>query len=562
MTETTATEKQRVKGIQGYLQNAEETGNPIKPLTQEEASKRNRQQAKEQYVQINWDEYKSVVGGENAPLRFFVNKNNPKDTLVRIMYPGSEYPVVVRIPEAKTNPDLEAMTQYWFEIETKVMLDETTLWLLGEIASRYNRRQPLILEGMPAVSKTFVTWVFACIVGQPYDRLSFSAGSKEQHIQGSRTPDVKIKVRTDLERLLDSKAVTKKIQRIEYKDEEKRTPVETDILLYHETLRELLKNPEVNEEEIYFTCELLQSVLNVKLLVESQYAWQDTNAVKILEGGGILALDEINTVEDIAVTEVLLPALEVNNQTIPMPKARGKHVTRHPDAMIIIAQNPISVAGRNALTDAFESRCEKVIVPNITEEYISNVLTFFMTGNDPTSRINGRLIKGRENVPTSQRKHLEFMPKRDLVIQAISTIHVKIAEMVTKQVIGRNKRDGGSYVFDQRDIAAILDAMQATIEREFVKDTATGLEPVDIDWIHVVKKSLKQVYVSCLPGDETTGDYQRVNDFIENQPIWNMMKTVNTAPTATGTATASFSSAGTPLAEDANAGGIVPDWGK
>lgn len=538
--------------IEKYLTRARDTGSPLETLPLA-SNQETLQHTKEQYLKIDWSRYETVYGNEDTPLKFLLAKDNEKDALVRILFPGSEYPVVVRIPEENVHPDLANLTEFWFNIENKVMLDETTLWLLGEIGSRYNRRQPMILEGMPAVSKTFVTWVFACIVGQPYDRLSFSAGSKETEIRGGRTPDVVRKIRPDLDRVMNSVALKKRVEKLNKKPEEQRSPAENDFLLYHEVILELIAKADADQQELFYTAELMQAIINISLIVETQLGWKDTNFSKILEHGGICALDEINTVADMRVVEIILPSIEVNNTNIPMPDARGANIKKNPDAMIIAAQNPPSVGGRSPLTDAFESRCQKVIVPNITEEYIQNVLTFFMTGNDPDIRINGKLMKGRKDVPTPQREFLENMPKRDLVIKAIAKLHVAIAEMVNKQVIGRNKREGGSYVVDQRDISAMLDSMIGTINRDMVKDTPTGIEAVDIDWVYVVKKALRECYVACLPGDETTGDYQKVNDLIEQQPIWNIInRAQNNVPV--------YVDPSIKIETDVATGGEVPEW--
>jgi hypothetical protein len=98
----------------------------------------------------------------------------------------------------------------------------------------------------------------------------------------------------------------------------------------------------------------------------------------------------------------------------------------------------------------------------------------------------------------------------------------------------------------------MLDSMITTINRDMVKDTATGLAPVNIDWVYVIKKALREVYLTCLPGDETEGDYQKVNDLIEQQPIWNMInRAANNTPV--------FADASVKVTEDPTTGGVIPE---
>ena len=99
-----------------------------------------KQYLREQFNKIDFSKYvEEKPGSKEAPIRFLKNKENENDRILRVIYPGSEYPVVVKIPEKSDLPsELAESIQTWEDIENKVMLDETTLWVLSNILVRYN----------------------------------------------------------------------------------------------------------------------------------------------------------------------------------------------------------------------------------------------------------------------------------------------------------------------------------------------------------------------------------------------------------------------------------------
>jgi len=121
-------------------------------------------------------DYEFENNNPESPIRFLCNKNNPNDRLVKI---GREIVPVLPKPE---DPELLEHWWDWKEIEKMVCFDQPTLNLLEEVASRYNRRQSLTVEGVPAVTKTFGIWVFAVLIGSPYYRVNMTPNSKDRAI--------------------------------------------------------------------------------------------------------------------------------------------------------------------------------------------------------------------------------------------------------------------------------------------------------------------------------------------------------------------------------------------
>jgi MoxR-like ATPase len=514
--DTAANQAASAEGAAAHRQEGQDSAAQLK------ASAETKAHIREHYHKIDWGKYEAVGGNENSPIRFYAAKDNATDRLVRVLHPDSDLPVVVRIPEAVQHEELKKLVSTWEKNEHKIMLDNTTLYVVAEILVRYNQRQPLIVEGPPAVSKTFGSWVAATVIGVPYARINFSADTKEAAFLGAKSPENKRKVRLDISKFVNSKAVARITEEYTKIPEQQRSDKQRDFLLYMDLVKDFLKDGE-SAEEIFYAVELLQSAMpGAKLIYESQYEWKDAVPLLVFQHGGFIDLDELNRVGDTRVTDALLALLEVANNKIAI-NGRDEHVIRHPDAFIMATQNP-DVAN---LPDAMESRFQKLVLPPITQEYVENILNYFMTGNGPDLRINGKVLPGQRGVMTDQRPFLENMPKRELVVKAIARFHVAVTEMVNTGAIRKTKKDGGSYVFDQRDISALLDAMIATLTRREVKEVGDKLVPIetgDISWEYVVKEAVRQVYVRCLPGDETKGDYKKVNDLLEQQPIWNALK--------------------------------------
>jgi len=493
---------------------------------------------REQFDKIKITNYEAEKPGtENDAIRFLKSKDNPEDRIVRILYPGSEYPVIIQIPEKAGLPaDLAESIQTWEDIQHQVMMDETTLWVIANLAARYNRKQPVVLEGPPAVTKTFGTWVFACIIEQPYHRVSFSAGTRADDLFGSRTPDITQRVRNDIKRLLESVAVSTHInsrknalKKLEERGEdtsEQYITLESQISLF-ETLKQMLDAEEIDEEQVLYAALMLQELPGMTQLVhETQFSWQDSRLTKILKYGGVLALDELN-VADPEVVEALLAVLEVNTRRIPMPEARLEGtLTQHPNAFAVAAQNPPNVGGgRSELSRATQSRTEFVELPGVTESYVENVLRFFMSGIESDFLVNGKMMKGRKGVETEYHKYFKQAPSLELIIKTIAQVHISFDKMVNAGEIGRkSKRDGGSYVFDQRDVTAIVSAIACTIETSYVVDTPTGLDYAEIDWEDVIKRALEQVYLTGMLDFKDDSDRERAEAVIDGLPLWGRLR--------------------------------------
>lgn len=497
--------------------------------------------ASEEYIRshfrsIDFSQYEAESGTESSPIRYYRHKEQPEKRLLRLIAPGMEFPMVVTLPEKTNNPELRGMIETWENIQNRVMLDTTALTVLYRMAERYEQRQPLILEGPPGVSKTFLTWVFACMVEAPYHRLSFSSGTREGQILGSRsTKQITTSVMSTYD-LIRFPLFQNEFRAAERTPEDRRSERHQTLINCLDSLIYLEEaGVPVTDAGYILTLQMLESALgkNVELIHTAEYTFDDSMLVKIVEHGGVVALDEMNVPVDPAVVEALLPLFEVNNPLLPMPSEREKgHARKHRHLWTVIAQNPPKYAGRHLLSGPMESRHHKEMLGEITEEYVKNILNFFIRGNDPNVRINGKQYQGRQDVQTRYRS-LEVMPQLDRAISAIAKVFVKLNEWVDNGDIGRLKKEGGAYMFDQRDVASMLDTMLTILQRQMV-DEKTGeliaIKPEDIHWGHIVKEAMTLVFLNCVTGDENDreSDYYKVMTLINTLSLWNDLKNPKT----------------------------------
>ena len=119
------------------------------------------------------------------------------------------------------------------------------------------------------------------------------------------------------------------------------------------------------------------------------------------------------------------------------------------------------------------------------------------------------------------------IPHLPEVIKAIAGFHMKVLALVEGQDpttrIGKNKREGGNYVFDQRRIFSVLRAIQMAT-RGWRVDTDNSGNPQNIlDLEQIIKGALRDVYIDGM----TLGhDQDLVTEQLEGLPIWEHLRNI------------------------------------
>jgi hypothetical protein len=501
-----------------------------RPDVSDIVTKKQRQEfIRRHFEKIDFSKYEMEPGGENLAIAYYTSKEDPQDRLLRVIWPDSDYPIVFPVERTTTDEKLRSLTKTWAEKQKNVMIDEDFLDIVCEIFSRAIMGQTHILEGQPGVSKSYAAEAAAAMAEVACVRVSYSSGTRESLFTGKTVAEQKRKLSLPIERILSFPTVTKRFAYIkaEWEESKSMTASDRDFITALSTIYEL-KNAGYSEDELVLAVESLSvSMGGIGLVASADRVWADSDALYVYQHGGWAIHDEPNTVEDTGVLNKLLPFAEVKTDRVSIgpERTQGEVVYRHSSYHCILTQNPPGTISRSALPEPLTSRSQTTEVPPLSSGRIKAFFTFFITGNDPELRIKNRVMKGRQNVQTDYRR-LESMPKLSTVIPALTDFHLKIVDMKKKGEIGRKKTDGGNYEFDQRDIEALLDAMIGFLNRRNVVENPNGTitEKDSVDWIEVIKSSLKQVYLSGLQGTESEGDLKKVNDFINGLPLWQILE--------------------------------------
>lgn len=492
---------------------------------------------------------------EWTPIRYFKHKEDETKRLVIIASPYKDTDdIMLQLPEKPHDPYLKQMISTWKEIQHVVMMDQEMLELIYQMGDSYGTRLPMIIEGPPARSKTFAAWVFSTIIETPYARMTCSSGTRESYLLGSLQPSRERVGLYTIRDVLTNPAVLQRVRLCEKAKESKDSHLSfndqaeiSDFLTSIETLLELEKleghlsvvegqevtdpNPiipgkvNLDDPRVLMAYDIITRRTGIQLVGETKYEYVDSKAVRVYEGGGIAIFDEFNTISDDGVQANMLPMLEARNSSFVVSSQRNPPaVKKHNDFFAIITMNPPNTIGRRQLGEPTISRTAPTTLGPVTEEYVKNIIDYFLTGNDPDIRMKEKLVQGRKNVSTPFRA-LEDIPYRDLVIQAITRVHTTMDQWVTNKTIGAARREGGFYVIDQRKVTAVLDLMLRSYNHRFV-ETAAGLAQVDPDWVAILKSALHKVYESGVKGEilDPDSDRAKVHALIEGLPIWDKLR--------------------------------------
>ena len=243
-----------------------------------------------------------------------------------------------------------------------VCFDQPTLNLLEEVASRYNRRQSLTVEGVPAVTKTFGIWVFAVVIGSPYYRVNMTPNSKDRAIYGGREPSGKRSLVVPLDELLGVDRDTEGII-TNPNDELAGRPylyLDPKAAEYAKQLRARhVQGQTIDLDEV----DALGNFAGVNLVQRNEFEFVPSVWMKFLEKGGIVAVDERN-VADPAIFEGALALFEAGLKRFNIPNSGLPPITRHPMYWAVSAQNQIEHGSDRFLSSKPSlSREEYVIVP-------------------------------------------------------------------------------------------------------------------------------------------------------------------------------------------------------
>lgn len=431
------------------------------------------------------------------PIKFYKNTNGER--VVSIL---DEYNVPVPNPE-KFPPEIRKDITDWSVAEKQVMLGEAELNLLIKIARRLAGAGNVVIEGPAAVSKSYVGgWIASALFGWPYFSTTFGPSTEGEDIFGGPTklPPRFVEPLGEL------------LQRAEISGESANENIKS--------IAQVLKQQlEIGGEEAVkvFDVRRLSVALGLGpdgLFLLDEIGWEDSALMTKIMQGYYVCMDELNRTRFM---NLLTDIFDPHRNTISIPGRKG--AVDKSRAFIVGTQNTSAYAGAEETPQHIASRERMVRVGENDLQFYKNLYGFFTKGDNPKFIHGGKEFCWKQDIKTDFRDQLEQLGDQRLgrVIAALSTLHMTLNGMVDQRQLGKVKKEGGNYVFDQRDIRSLL----KSIKKSLSGYAATAGENNDLkqvtNWEIVIKEALYEVYAD----GAQMADQIVIRDLIDNMPIWD-----------------------------------------
>ncbi len=381
-------------------------------------------------------------------------------------------------------------------------LDENTVNTILHVASAYERRSPLFLEGDTATSKTSSVEFFASQIGAEVRRLNLSGQTDTSELIGKFVPnDGSIKI-----------AFEKHVKGWNNSDQGEWEA--TQKKFRSETVRTM--QAARDEGRILSKDELSAIALNEGFhITETQWVWQDGILPQAMKKGQILILDEVTLAEP-QILERINSALE-NPASIVLTENGGVKIGpggefEIADGFWIVATgNPAGYAGRSILSDAFIRRFPDYYrVPNPTQLQFKQMLELMVYGTQPDLNINGVKYAGSRST-NAEFGSLSEKPEIKEFITHLAAFHmdiVKMSDPKTRTIGAERHRTGGKYVFTRDTLVAVLNFINKERVLDRTATARTGEKVYVTDFRTLAKMAIERFYLSPV----AEADRQSVRD--------------------------------------------------
>lgn len=363
-------------------------------------------------------------------------------------------------------------------------LDEPTLKMLRFLTRAVTLRQPCLLEGETASSKTSAVLFLAALANREVVRINLNGQTDTSELVGRYVPN------EELPRL----SVDDLVAHIDLLE------AESQQILQRVTIEARDLSP----------VETQQIVANERMTAP-QWRFQEGLIPRAMRHGWWVILDEMNLAEP-PVLERLNSVLE-REPTLVLTEGDGTRfgpdgdVPVHPDFRVFATQNPAEYQGRSVLSPAFKDRWVATwqADPPGEREY-RQMLDRVVHGRQPDIEALGMRWRGAAfSADPPPHAALAGVPGLSSFLSRLAALHAGLVRMATPSdgkaaSLGASRRE--RYVFSRRALLAVLDGL-AEIE---LVDPRTGASlafheapvPVAID-------AIERAYLDRIRGDEDRG---------------------------------------------------------
>lgn len=363
-------------------------------------------------------------------------------------------------------------------------LDSRTLMTLEKIAAAVELRQPCLLEGETATSKTSSIEYLAMRTNTPRIRLNLNGQTDTSELIGKYVPN----------------------------DGQLAIEFEEALRENGDSLPPKLKTKLENARKegrglTLLECQELSKALDLKI---PEWRWQDGKIPLAMKKGYWLILDEINLAEPQILERLnsLLeraPSLVVSEHEGEVIGPGGMHDT-HERFRIFATENPASYAGRKAMSPAFKNRWsayQYVEVPSEAE--YAAMMNLMVYGEQPGAKVggvdyDGEMVEPLYNLCGKVEGMRGFITK-------LAKFHASLEKMARERTIGKGRVE--PYVFTRRDLMAFLTYLE---EKTLIDRRADTRVTVSDDPKKIILRALKHVYMDQVGGAD---DIKKVTDLLD-----------------------------------------------
>lgn len=373
-------------------------------------------------------------------------------------------------------------------------LDRPTLEMLRFLARAVNLRQPCLLEGETATSKTSAILFLAALTRHEVVRINLNGQTDTSELVGRYVPNEE-GVRLPIAELL------------EHLD-----------LLEDETRRILER---ARDEERALTAVEMQQVAANERIRPPQWRFQEGLIPQAMRKGWWVILDEVNLAEP-PVLERLNSVLE-REPTLVLTEGPGTRfgaggdVPLHPDFRIFATMNPAEYQGRSVLSPAYKDRWVATWQAESPGELeYKQMLERVVFGRHPDVEIGGLRWAGAraEQVPYAS---LADVPGMGAFLGHLAALHAGLVRMATPgdgkaASLGAARRE--RYVFSRRALLAVLDGLAHVRLWDPNGDRLVGVREAPSA---IAIDAIERAYLDRVRGEEDRG---RVIALLRSLGLW------------------------------------------
>lgn len=361
-------------------------------------------------------------------------------------------------------------------------LDEPTLRMLRFAARAVLLRQPCLLEGETATSKTSSILFLAALTNHEVVRINLNGQTDTSELVGRYVPN----------------------------EEDARIPVEELLdhleLLEDESQRILRR---ARDEARALTSVEKQQVAANERIRAPQWRFQEGLVPQAMRKGWWVILDEVNLAEP-PVLERLNSVLE-REPTMVLTEGPGTRfgvggdVPLHPDFRIFATMNPAEYQGRSVLSPAYKDRWTATWQADSPGEIeYRQMLERVVFGRHPDVEVGGLRYRGAAGLQAPY-EGLADTPAMSGFLSRLAALHAGLVRMATPgegkaASLGGGRRE--RYVFSRRAMLAVLDGLAHLRLVNPSTSAAVGFRDAPEA---IAADAIERAYLDRVRGDEDRG---------------------------------------------------------